>query len=106
MRLRQSRSTNLASLSHWGNSKQDKQEMPKHPDGHGHDGKKEKECTSGGNKEKEVDEVATVMLGSHALATECPSLNIKIEMQEMFFRLGFIQVVAQKVIGDQEIDFQ
>ena len=57
-----------------------------------HNGDKDKESPIGANEEKEGNKVDTIVLGNHA--TECPPLTIKNEMQIMFLRLGFSQMVA------------
>ena len=44
------------------------------------------------------------MLRSHVTATELPFPTVKMEMQEMFLRLGFSLMVAQKLVEDKGID--
>ena len=90
---------NLVSPSWGGDSNQDGQEGSKHPDGDNHDMEEDKDSQSGANKEKKEENVDTVAQSSHALATESPPLIVK-EMEEMFLSLGFIQVVAQKLVED------
>ena len=44
------------------------------------------------------------MVGSWMPSEENPSLSVKNETQEMLLRLGLSQVVANKIVNDQEID--
>ena len=69
-----------------------------HPDSDNCDGEEDEKSLSGENEEKEENEVDTVMLGRCTSATECPHLTVEIEVQEMFLRLEFSQVVAQKLV--------
>ena len=95
---------NLASLSHGGDDNQDRQEVPEYPDGDNCDMEEDEESPSGANKEKEEEEeVVPVMLGRCVPATESLPSIIK-EMEKIFLDLGFNQVVAQKLVDDQEID--
>ena len=56
------------------------------------------------DEEKKEDKVATAVLTNYMSLTQSPPLTIKDEMQEMFLRWGFGQMVAQKLAEDQEID--
>ena len=104
MKSRLTRSMNLASLSHGGDCNQDRQEVPKHPDSDNCDMEGDKESPSGANKQKEKDEMVTAMPGRSTPAAECLPLTIIKQMEEMFFNLGFSQVVAEKLVYDQGID--
>ena len=105
MKLRLTRSTNLASSSHGDDNDQDRQEVAKHPDGDDHDAGEGRDSISGANNEKEEEKIVVIMLGRHAPAAESLSLTIVEESKEMFFRLGFFQTVGQKLVDDQRIDF-
>ena len=74
------------------------------PDGDDHDKKEDKESSIGANKQKTEDDVVTVMLGRCTPAAESPPLTIIEEVEEMFLRLGFSQMVAPKLLDDQGID--
>ena len=54
---------------------------------------------------KEEEDFDTVVLGNCVLASENPPQTIEAEMQMMFLRLGLSQMVAQKIVKDQVIDF-
>ena len=58
---------------------------------------------SGTNKQKEKDEMVTVTPGRSKSGAECLPLTIE-QMEEMFLNLGFSQVVAEKLVYDQQID--
>ena len=92
------------SLSHWGDSNQDRQEVPQHPDGDNHYMEEDKESPSRANNHKEEDEVETVSLARYMPDTEKIPLTIVKEMEEMFLRLGFIQIMAMKLVDDRRID--
>ena len=61
----------------------------------------DEESPSGANKEKEENEVVTVMIGRFALATESLPPNIIEEMEKRFLRLGFPQTLAS--LSDEDI---
>ena len=90
---------NLTSLSYWCDGNQDRQDVPECPDSDDCDVEEVKESPSGTNNEKE-EEVINVMLGRCAPAAECPPLTIVEEIEEMFVRVGFSQMVAQKLVDD------
>ena len=103
MRLTLTRGVNLASLLHGGNSKQDGQEVLKHPDSDDHGMEEEKKSASGANEQKEEDEVETVLLARCVLAMK--SLPPTLSKKQIFLRLGFSQTVTQKLMDDQWIDY-
>ena len=65
-----------------------------HPDCDDHDGKEVEESSSRVDNEKEEDKIFTITPGRHTTATESPLLTFESEMQEMFLRLRFREVVA------------
>ena len=67
------------------------------------DMEEDKESLSGANKDKEKEDVVTVMLGRNVPATESPLLTTVEDMNEMFLRLRFSQTVAMKLVDDQGI---
>ena len=103
MRLRLTRSMNVASSSHGGDCKWE-QEVPEHPDGDNNKAKEDKKSLSEANKQKEEDVVETVPLVRCAPAAESLPPTVVEEMEEIILRLGFGQTVAMKVVDDQGID--
>ena len=83
-----------------GDGNQDKHEILKCPDGDEHDGNNCEVSLSGASKVKEEDKVVTVVLGSHTPAVESPPLAIEDKMPQMFLKLGFSQMVDQKLVED------
>lgn len=89
---------------HGGDGKGDGQEVLKCPDSEKHDIEEDEESPNGANKKKEEDEVVTVMLQRCTPAAESPPPTIFKEIEEIFVRLGFNQMIAQKLVEDQGID--
>ena len=95
---------NLPSLSHGGNCKQDRPEVPEHPDGDNSDAKEDKKSPSDAAEQEEEDEDDPVPLVRCTPPAESQSLTITKEMEEIFLRLGFSLTVAMKLVDDQGID--
>ena len=100
MRSRLTRSMNLASLTHGGDGKQARQEVPERPSGDDHEDKGDEKSSSEANNQGEEEEA--VMMPSVACTPAVPSLppTIVKEMEETFLRLGFSQTVARKLVDD------
>ena len=74
---------NLMSSLNGGDDNQDEKVTPKHPNGDDHEVEEEEESPSEANKQREEDEMVTVMLG-RTTAAECLSLTIVKKMKMMF----------------------
>ena len=85
-------------MSHGGDGNLDRKEVL---DGNNHDDKEVKKSPSEANEENKEDEGVTMMLGWHTTAAESSPLTI-VKKEEMFLRLGFSQVVAQKPVESRD----
>ena len=89
----------------YGNdSELDGQEVHNCWEGNDHEDDKDEESSGGNDKEKEWNDVDPTMLNDCGSVIACLPLIIMDEMQAMFVRLLFSQMVVEKLVEDQGID--
>ena len=87
-----------------GNNNQDEHEVHDHQGGDDHDDDDEEKSPNVANKETEDDDTDTNVLDDCGPAIASPPLIAKDEMQTMFFRLMFSQIMMEMLVEDQGID--
>ena len=84
----------------WGWWQPNGQEVHNHQEDDSYDDNETEQSPSGADKGKESNEVDTIMLGECGPVIESIPPTIKDEMQMMFIRLLFSQMMAEKLVED------
>ena len=87
----------LHKASHGGDLDQEGQEVPEHPDIDDHDEEDDEESSSGANKQKDEDEVETVLLARH-LPSEACSIHVQ---DNLMLLQGLQHVNSTSVLQNQ-----